>query len=194
MPEYPAQPPSSHPYLIMNPKSGGGKVERFDLKRKAEDLGAEVFVACLNRPGGNISGVSYLNVTLAAKLLGLSHDLVPGAARIGVLFDPSDSAISERFVSDLRTAASAIRQPLELLHASNGHDIDAVFASLAQKPVDALVVSAGTLFYGRRVQLVTLAAFHRAPAIYPWREAVEIGGLMSYGTSLADAVWSFVRG
>jgi putative ABC transport system substrate-binding protein len=109
-------------------------------------------------------------------------------------YAPSDSAISERFVSDLRTAASAIRQPLELLHASNGRDIDAVFASLAQKPVDALVVSAGTLFYGRRVQLVTLAAFHRAPAIYPWREAVEIGGLMSYGTSLADAVWSFVRG
>jgi putative ABC transport system substrate-binding protein len=144
-------------------------------------------VASLNRPGGNISGVSYLNVTLAAKLLGLLHDLVPGAARIGVLFDPSDSAISERFVSDLRTAASAIRQPLELLHASNGRDIDAVFASLAQKPVDALVVSAGTPFYGRRVQLVTLAAFHRVPAIYPWREAVEIGGLMSYGTSLADA-------
>jgi putative ABC transport system substrate-binding protein len=144
-------------------------------------------VASLNRPGGNISGVSYLNVTLAAKLLGLLHELVPGTARIGVLVDPSDSAISEPFVSDLRTAASAIGQPIEVLHASNGRDIDAVFASLAQTPVDALLVSAGTLFYGRRVQLITLAAFHRMPAIYPWREAAEAGGLMSYGTSLADA-------
>jgi ABC-type uncharacterized transport system substrate-binding protein len=144
-------------------------------------------VASLNRPGGNISGVSYLNVTLAAKLLGLLHELVPGAARIGVLVDPSNSAVNEPFVSDLRTAASAIRQPIELLHASNGRDIDAVFASLAQKPIDALLVSAGTLFFNRRIQLVTLAAFHRVPAIYPWREAAEVGGLMSYGTSLADA-------
>jgi putative tryptophan/tyrosine transport system substrate-binding protein len=144
-------------------------------------------VASLNRPGGNISGVSYLNVTLAAKLLGLLHDLVPGTARIGALVDPSNSVINEPFVSDLRTAALAIGQPIELLHASNGRDIDAVFAGLAQKPVDALLVSAGTLFFDRRVQLITLAAFHRVPAIYPWREAAEAGGLMSYGTSLADA-------
>jgi putative tryptophan/tyrosine transport system substrate-binding protein len=144
-------------------------------------------VTSLNRPGGNISGVSYLNVTLAAKLLGLLHELVPGAARIGVLDDPSNSAISELFVSDVRAAASAIGQQIEVLHASNGRDIDALFASLAQKPVDALLVSAGSLFFDRRVQLVTLAAFHRVPAIYPWREAAVAGGLMSYGTSLADA-------
>jgi putative ABC transport system substrate-binding protein len=143
-------------------------------------------VASLNRPGGNITGVSFLIAALAAKMLGLLHELLPGAARIAVLVDPNSPAITEPFVSDLRAAASAIRLQIEFLYAGTSRDIDTAFASLAQRPVDALLVSPGT-FFDRRVQLVTLAAFHRVPAIYPWRDAADAGGLMSYGTSGTDA-------
>ena len=95
--------------------------------------------------------------------------------------------ITEPFVSDVRAAASAIGKQIEVLDASTGRDIDTVFASLAQKPVDALLVGPGPLFNNRRVQLVTLAAYHRVPAIYALRESAEAGGLMSYGASITDA-------
>jgi putative ABC transport system substrate-binding protein len=143
-------------------------------------------VASLNRPGGNVTGVAFLAATLGAKQLGLLHDLLPGAMRIAVLLDP-DFPLTEPFVSDVRAAASAIRKQIEVLYASTGRDIDTVFASLAQKPVGALMVGPAPLFNNRRVQLVTLAAYHRVPAIYFQREAVEIGGLMSYGASVTDA-------
>jgi putative tryptophan/tyrosine transport system substrate-binding protein len=143
-------------------------------------------VASLNRPGGNVTGVSFLSATLAAKLLGLLHELLPGAERIAVLVDPN-FPITEPFVSDVRAAASATRKQIEVLYAHTGRDIDTVFAGLAQKPIDALLVGPGPLFNNRRVQLVTLAAHHRVPAIYLQREAAEAGGLMSYGTSLTDA-------
>ena len=143
-------------------------------------------VASLNRPGGNVTGVSFLGATLAAKQLGLLHELLPGAARIAVIVDPNFPT-TEPFVSDVRAAASAIRLHIEVLHASTGLDIDTVFASLAQKPVDALMVGPGTLFNIRRVQLATLAALHRVPAIYSLRETAEAGGLMSYGTGFTDA-------
>src|SRR6266498_640372 len=90
-------------------------------------------------------------------------------------------------VSEVRTAASAIGQQIEVLNVSTGRDIDTVFASLAQKPVDALLVGPSPLANNRRVQLVTLAAYHRVLAIYFLREFAEIGGLMSYGTSIAEA-------
>jgi putative ABC transport system substrate-binding protein len=143
-------------------------------------------VASLNRPGGNVTGVAFLAATLGAKQLGLLHDLLPGAMRIAVLLDP-DFPLTEPFVSDVRAAASAIRKQIEVLYASTGRDIDTVFASLAQKPVDALLVGPALLFNSRRVQLVTLAAHHRVPAIYPLRESAEAGGLMSYGASFIDA-------
>ena len=146
----------------------------------------EGLVAGLNRPGGNVTGVTYLIATLAAKQLGLLHDLLPRAARIGVLTDPN-MPITDSFVSDVLVAASAIGQQIEVLSASTGHDIDMIFASLAQKLIDALLIGPAILFTNRRVQLVTLAAYYRVPAIYTLREAVEVGGLMSYGTSLADA-------
>jgi putative ABC transport system substrate-binding protein len=95
--------------------------------------------------------------------------------------------ITEVFVSDIRAAASAIRKQIEILYISDSREIDLVFANLVQKPVDALVVGPSALTNNRRVQLNTLATFHRLPAIYSLREAVETGGLMSYGTSLADA-------
>jgi putative ABC transport system substrate-binding protein len=143
-------------------------------------------VASLNRPGGNVTGVSFVNAALGAKQLGLLHELQPGAVRVGVLVEPN-FPLTESFVSDVQAAASSVRKQIEVLEAPTGRDIDTVFASLAQKPIDALLVGPSPLFNNRRVQLVTLATYHRVPAIYPWREAAEAGGLMSYGTSLTDA-------
>jgi putative ABC transport system substrate-binding protein len=142
-------------------------------------------VAALNRPGGNVTGVSFVLAELGAKQLGLLHELLPGAARIAVLGDPK-WPITELFVSDVRAAASAIGREIELHYVSTARDIDTVFARLVQKPVDALMVSPSPLTNNRRVQLVTLAAYHRVPAIYSLRETAEAGGLMSYGTDLAD--------
>ncbi len=143
-------------------------------------------VASLNRPGGNVTGVTFVAAELGAKLLGLLHELQPGAVRVGVLVEPN-FPLTQSFVSDVQAAASSVRKQIEVLEAPTGRDIDTVFASLAQKPIDALLVGPGPLLNNRRVQLVTLATYHRVPAIYPWREAAEVGGLMSYGTSITDA-------
>src|SRR5262249_46531417 len=144
-------------------------------------------VASLNRPGGNVTGVTFVVAELGAKRLGLLHELQPGAVRVGVLVDPN-YAPTQSFVSDVQAAALSIGKQIEVFEASTGRDIDTAFASLAQKPVDALdVVGTGPLQYNRRVQLVTLAAYHKVPAIYPQRETAEAGGLMSYGTNLSDA-------
>jgi putative ABC transport system substrate-binding protein len=143
-------------------------------------------VASLNRPGGNVTGVSFLVGTLAAKMLGLLHELQPGAVRVGVLVE-SNFPLTESIVLDVHAAASSIRKQIEVLEAATGRDIDTVFASLAQKPIDALFVGPSPLLNNRRVQLVTLATYHRVPAIYAQREAAEAGGLMSYGTNLSDA-------
>jgi putative ABC transport system substrate-binding protein len=143
-------------------------------------------VTSLNRPGGNVTGVSFIAVELGAKQLGLLRDLRPEAARIAVLVDPR-WPITERYVSDVRDATLAIRKQIEVLNASSGREIDTAFASLARNPVDALLVGPSPLTYHRRVQLVTLAAYHRLLAIYNLREFAEAGGLMSYGTSIAEA-------
>jgi putative tryptophan/tyrosine transport system substrate-binding protein len=153
----------------------------------AGDPVAQGLVANLNRPDANVTGVSFLVATLAAKQLGLLHELLPGAARIAVLVDPNNTLLTDAFISDVRAAASAIRKQIDVLYASTGRDIDTVFESLAQKPVDALLVGPGAFFFNRRVQLVTLATRHAVPTIYGVREFVEAGGLMSYGTSLTDA-------
>jgi putative ABC transport system substrate-binding protein len=143
-------------------------------------------VASLNRPGGNVTGVTFVNAELGAKLLGLLHELQPGAVRVGVLVDPN-YAPTQSFVSDVQAAALSIGKQIEVLEAPTGRDIDTAFARLAQKPIDALLVGPGPSLINRRVQLATLATYHRVPAIYSWREAAEVGGLMSYGTSLSDA-------
>jgi putative tryptophan/tyrosine transport system substrate-binding protein len=123
---------------------------------------------------------------LGAKQLGLLHELQPGAVRVGVLVDPN-YAPTQSFVFDVQAAASSIGKQIEVLEAPTGRNIDGVFARLTQKPIDALLVGPGPLFTNRRVQLITLAAYHRVPAIYLAREFAEAGGLMSYGTSLSDA-------
>jgi putative ABC transport system substrate-binding protein len=143
-------------------------------------------VATFNRPGGNLTGISFMGALLGAKHLGLLHELLPKAVRIAVLADPTFS-LTEPYVADVQAAAAAIGKSIEVLRASTPRDLDAAFASLAQNPADALVVSPSVLSNNRRVQIATLAAFHRIPAIYALRENVEAGGLMSYGTNIADA-------
>jgi putative ABC transport system substrate-binding protein len=143
-------------------------------------------VASLNRPGGNVTGVTFVNAELGAKQLGLLHELEPGAVRVTVLVDPN-YPLTESFVSDVQAAASSIKKQIEVLEAPTARDIDIAFARLARESTDALLVGPSPLLNNRRVQIVTLAAYRRVPAIYSWREAAEVGGLMSYGTSLSDA-------
>jgi putative tryptophan/tyrosine transport system substrate-binding protein len=143
-------------------------------------------VASLNRPGGNVTGVSDIGVELAAKRLGLLHELLPGAARFALLVNPDNPGITEAFVTEAQTAASAIGRQIEVVTASTNDDIDRAFATLVNKRADAFLVSTDALFVTRRVQLVTLAARHAVPAMYFRREFAEAGGLMSYGSNLAD--------
>jgi putative ABC transport system substrate-binding protein len=145
-------------------------------------------VQSLNRPGGNITGFTDMASDVASKQLGLLHELVPAAVRFALLVNPAAPATAERWVMEINSAAAAIGIPLEVLRARNSSEIDAAFASLAQKEkrADALVVANQTLFIMRRVQLVTFAARHALPAIYPEREYAEAGGLMTYGSSFSD--------
>jgi putative ABC transport system substrate-binding protein len=143
-------------------------------------------VASFNRPGGNVTGVSFFTVELAAKRLGLLHELVPRVTTIAALVN-STNANAENQLRELREAARALGLELHVLSASSERDIDTVFASMIQSRIGALVVAADPFFNARREQLVALAARHAIPAIYEWREFAEVGGLMSYGTSLSDA-------
>jgi putative tryptophan/tyrosine transport system substrate-binding protein len=135
-------------------------------------------VASLNRPGGNVTGASSMSAELGAKRLGLLLELVPGAAHFALLVNPN-SPNAEVSTRDAQAAASAVGRQIDIVAASNNDEIDAAFASLVQKRVDALLVSPDTLFTNRRVQLVTQAIRHSLPAIYPFRAIAEAGGLMS---------------
>jgi len=146
----------------------------------------EGLVASLNRPSGNLTGVAFMASEIGTKQLGLLQRLLPGTVRFGVLADPT-FPVTEAFLADVRAAASTMKKEIEVLFVSTGRDIDAVFANLAQKPVDALLVGPSLLTSNRRVQLITLAAYHKVPAIYYFRESAEAGGLMSYGASITDA-------
>jgi len=143
-------------------------------------------VASLNRPGGNATGISDFGVEIAAKRLGLLHELLPTATRFGVLVNPDNPYLTESFVTELQTAASAIERQIEVVTASTNGDIDTAFATLIKKRADALLISPDPLFLTRRVQLITLAVRHALPALYHRRELPEAGGLMSYGSDLSD--------
>src|SRR6516162_9326009 len=143
-------------------------------------------VDSLSRPGGNITGVNSMSNELVAKRLGLLHELLPTATRLGVLVNPQNPT-TESLKKDVEAAATAIGPQIEFFTASTGAEIDTAFASLVQKRADALVVHPDNLFINRRVQLITLAARHAVPVIYALRPDAEAGGLMSYGTKLADA-------
>jgi putative ABC transport system substrate-binding protein len=140
----------------------------------------------LNRPGGNVTGVSFISVELGSKQLGLLHDLRPGAARIAMLADPK-WPLTEPFVSQVRAAASALGQQIEVLYVSSDREIEAAFTTLVQRGAGALHVGLGTFMFSQREQIIALAARHRIPAIYAFRNYVTAGGLMSYGASVPDA-------
>ncbi len=143
-------------------------------------------VTSLNRPGGNVTGVSFISHELAAKQLGLLRELRPGVARIAVLVD-AKWPLTEQFVSEVQAAASAMGQQIEVLYVSSGGEIESAFTTLIQRGAGALHVGVGAFLAAQREQIAALAARHRIPAIYVLREWVAAGGLMSYGTSVNDA-------
>jgi putative tryptophan/tyrosine transport system substrate-binding protein len=143
-------------------------------------------VASLNRPGGNITGVSLLAYLLDAKRAELLHKLVPDAVAIGILVNPKNAQAEAQSGDFLAAARSLGREPV-VLNASNETEINSAFATLIQQRAAAMVVSADPVFLSRRDQIVTLSAQHAIPAIYEWREFPIVGGLMSYGVNLADA-------
>jgi putative ABC transport system substrate-binding protein len=143
-------------------------------------------VASLNRPGGNVTGMTSLSGELVGKQLGMLHDLLPQASHFGFLSDPKAPA-HELLVKDAQAAASAIGGTIEVLTASTSGEIDASFTRLAdEKRVQALLVSNSPLFIARRVQLAISAARFVIPVIYQFREQAEAGGLLSYGANLTD--------
>ena len=142
-------------------------------------------VASLNRPGGNLTGYNGFIAELGAKGLALLHDLVPGAATIGFLENPS-APIFELTTRDVLAAAPAIGVMLEILKASTDRELDAAFASLVQGQSRALLIGADVFFNSRMEQLAALAARHTIPTMYSYREFVEAGGLISYGSSLIE--------
>jgi putative ABC transport system substrate-binding protein len=141
-------------------------------------------VASLARPGGNVTGVTFLAVELLPKRLELLSELIPQARVIALLVNPNN-ANTEREMRNMQEAARAKRVRLDILKAGTEGEIDAVFASLVQRQAGALVVSADVFFNGQRDQLVALASRHDIPAIYGFREFAASGGLISYGTSIA---------
>jgi len=143
-------------------------------------------VASLNRPGGNITGVSLLTSSLEAKRVGLLGELVPKAAVIGVLVNPN-YAQAQAQEAEVQEAARTIGRQIVLVHASSEADFDPAFATFKQQKAHALVVAADPFFNSRRNLLVELAARDRLPAVYEFREFAAAGGLMSYGTSLVGA-------
>jgi len=144
-------------------------------------------VASLARPGGNLTGINFLSVELAAKRLELLRELVPAAARVAVLVNPAEAAITETTVRDVQAAARAMGLQIRIVNASNSREIVAAFAMLASERPDAIFVGPGSLMLSRRVQLAHLATRHAIPAVYPGRIFADVGGLMSYGPSLTDA-------
>jgi putative tryptophan/tyrosine transport system substrate-binding protein len=143
-------------------------------------------VASLGRPGGNITGIYFFTQGLEAKRLGVLHEMVPKATTIAVLVNPNYSP-AESQLRDVQEAAARLGVRLVVVRANAESDFDAAFATIVQRRAGALLVVASPFFNSRREQLVVLAARHAMPTIYEWREFAAAGGLMSYGTSLAEA-------
>ena len=144
-------------------------------------------VASLARPGGNATGINIFVQEAVAKRLRLLHELVPKAVRIAVLVNPGDASVAETTVREVQKAAPTMGLQIQILNATTIGEIDAAFAILARERLDALLVAGDAFLISRRVQLATLTARDRIPAAYGVREPVEVGGLMSYGTDIADS-------
>ena len=146
----------------------------------------EGLVASLNRPGGNITGATVFASEMESKRLGLLHEAVPAAKAIAVLLNPANPS-AELQLRDVRDAAPRLGIEVIPFNASAESEFEGVFAAIIQRQATALLVGADPFFNSRRARLVMLAAEHRLPAIYEWRQFAVDGGLMSYGTVLTDA-------
>ena len=144
-------------------------------------------VANLARPGGNATGVNFFVGELVAKRLELLRELVPAATRVAVLVNPANAPNTEATLRDVEAAARAMGLQIQVLNASTARDIDFAFASFMRERPDAVFVGNDAFFTSRRVQFVTLTARDRIPAAYSNRDYVEAGGLMTYGTKIAEA-------
>jgi putative ABC transport system substrate-binding protein len=142
-------------------------------------------VRSLNRPGGNLTGVSYFLSELGPKRLELLHELVPRATVIAYLVNPTNP-VTESDTKNIQTGADTLGQQIRMLTASSERDLDAAFATFIRQRTDALLVNNDAFFSSRANQIVTLAAQHAVPAIYYLRDFVVAGGLVSYGASVAD--------
>jgi len=143
-------------------------------------------VASLNRPGGNVTGVTFIGTTLTTKKLELLREIAPGVTDIGLLVNPAGT-LAETQVKDMKEAVQRLGQRLHIANVSSQGEIDAAFAAISQLKVGALVVGTDPIFATSRGQLIALAARYKIPAIYNLREYSEAGGLMSYGGSITDA-------
>jgi putative ABC transport system substrate-binding protein len=143
-------------------------------------------VASIARPGGNATGVNFLTAEVIAKRLALLLELVPGAARVAALINPTDAVRAEAVRNDLQSAVRTMGVQLQILNASSSLEIDAALAAVAREGSDALFVGPDAFFNTRRVQLANLGAHFSIPTAFAVREYVDAGGLMSYGTSVAD--------
>ncbi len=145
-------------------------------------------IASLNRPGGNVTGIYQLSVDFVAKRLGLLHELVPAVTTIAVLVNPVNALVSELTTKEAQVAARLSGLDIKVFPTRNSRDIDGAFNDIADEQIGAALVGADSFFTTRRAQLATLASRFSIPAVFPAREYVEVGGLMSYGENQAD-VW-----
>jgi putative tryptophan/tyrosine transport system substrate-binding protein len=145
-------------------------------------------VASLAHPGGNLTGVNFFAQEVVSKRLQLLHELVPNARRIAVLVNPSNTASAENTVREVEDAARLLGLPIQLLRAATAHEIEAAFATMAREKVEALFVAPDAFFASRRVQFATLATRYGIPASYTLREFPEVGGLMSFGANIVEAL------
>jgi putative tryptophan/tyrosine transport system substrate-binding protein len=138
-------------------------------------------VSSLNRPNGNVTGVTLFAYLLDAKRVESMHELVPGASVVALLVNPNSPAQAEAQFAEVEAAARKFGQQLVILKAGTDSEIDRAFAAIDERKAGALLVSADPLFLTRRDQLITLVTRHAIPSIYEWRQFTEAGGLMSYG-------------
>jgi len=152
-----------------------------------EDPVRRGLVASLAHPGGNLTGINILTVEVAAKRLDLLRELMPSATRVGVLVNPVNASVTETTLSEVAAAARPMGLQIKVVNASTSGEIETAFASFMRERPDVLFVAADPYFYTRRVQFAVLAARHAMPTTYSQRDFAQAGGLMSYGTNIADA-------